>query len=53
MHYFLTRPTDLTAIGGAAVVFSVGADGQTNIDTDGGQFKRLSEAYLANPAPLN
>ncbi|MEO7106385.1 MAG: hypothetical protein ABIZ09_08440 [Rhodoferax sp.] len=52
MQYFLTHPTDLTAIGGAAVIFSVGAGGQTNIDTDGGQFKRLSEAYLANPAPL-
>ncbi len=53
VQYFLTHPSDLTAIGGAAVVFSVGAGGQTNIDTDGGQFKRLSEAYFANPAPLN
>lgn len=52
VQYFLTHATDLTAIGGAGVVFSVGAGGQTSIDTDGGQFKRLSEAYFANPAPL-
>lgn len=52
VQYFLTHAADLTAIGGAAVVFSVGAGGQTSIDTDGGQFKRLSEAYFANPAPL-
>lgn len=51
-HYFLTHPSELTAVGGLAVVFSAGADGQTTIDTDGGQFQRLSGAYFANPAPL-
>jgi len=31
------------------IVFSGGASSQTNISTDGGQFKTLSSAYLANP----
>jgi hypothetical protein len=52
MQYFLTRPHDLVAVGGIGVVFGAGAAGQTTIDTDGGQYKRLSEAYLAAPAPL-
>ncbi|MBK0393380.1 hypothetical protein I8E28_12325 [Ramlibacter sp. CrO1] len=52
MQYFLTRPQDLVAVGGLGVVFGAGAAGQTTIDTDGGQYKRLSEAYLAAPAPL-
>lgn len=50
--YFLTRARDVVAAGGLGVVFSAGATGQTTIDTDAGQYKRLSEAYLAGPAPL-
>jgi len=34
------------------VVFSAGADHQTDITTDNGQFKSLSQAYLAAPAAL-
>ena len=52
MQYFLTRPQDLVSVGGLGVVFGLGASGQTSIDTDGGQYKRLSEAYLAAPVPL-
>jgi hypothetical protein len=52
VHYFLTHPSELTAAGGLAVVFSTGAGGQTDITTDGGQFQSLSGAYLAAPATL-
>ena len=34
-----------------AIVFSSGAAAQTTITTDGGQFAKLFNAYLANPAP--
>lgn len=52
VHYFLTHPAELTAVGGLAVVFSTGAGQQTNITTDGGQFQSLDSAYMAAPAPL-
>ena len=51
VHYMLTHPTQYTAIGTFAIVFSSGAAGQTTITTDGGQFARLFSAYLASPAP--
>ena len=51
-EYFLTRASELVAAGGMGVVFSPGHDTQTNINTDGGQFKRLSTQYLAAPATL-
>jgi len=34
------------------VVFSPGEVTQTNITTDGGQFKTYSKAYFANPSAL-
>jgi len=52
VHYFLTHASELTAVGGLAVVFGTGNDFQTNITTDGGQFQSLSGAYLAAPATL-
>ena len=52
MQYFLTRPSELVAAGGVGVVFSGGEDAQTSIDTDGGQFRRLSASYLASPVAL-
>ena len=52
MHYFLTHASELTAVGGLAVVFGTGEGHQTNITTDGGQFQELSNAYLAAPAWL-
>jgi len=52
MHYFMTRAPDLVAAGGLGAVYSQGASGQTGVYTDGGQFKRLSEQYFANPAVL-
>ena len=52
MHYFLTHPSQLTAVGGLGIVFSTGETHQTSIMTDGGQFQSLSGAYLAAPAAL-
>jgi hypothetical protein len=52
VHYFLTHPSELVAVGALAVVFSAGDDQQTNITTDNGQFKTLSTTYLAAPASL-
>jgi hypothetical protein len=52
VDYFLTRPNELVAAGGVGVVFSPGQEVQTNIGTDGGQFKRLSTRYFAAPAVL-
>lgn len=50
--YFLKHPTQLTAVGGLGVVFSVGDANQTDITTDNGQFETLHAAYMAAPAPL-
>jgi hypothetical protein len=52
VHYFLTHPSELVAVGGVGVVFGAGWATQTNITTDNGQFKQMSAAYLANPALL-
>jgi hypothetical protein len=50
--YFLSKPSELVAAGGVGVVYSPGHVSQTNINTDGGQFKTLSTAYLSKPAAL-
>lgn len=52
VQYMLTHPTEYTAGGVFAIVFSGGGSTSANITTDGGQFARLFKAYLANPAPL-
>jgi hypothetical protein len=52
VHYFLTHASELTAVGGLAVVFGTGNNSQTSITSDGGQFQSLSTEYLAAPAAL-
>jgi hypothetical protein len=52
VHYFLTHPSELTAVGVLGVVFGDGEGHQTNVATDGGQFQDLSSQYLAAPAAL-
>jgi hypothetical protein len=49
VHYMLTHASQYVNAGVFGIVFSGGASSQTNISTDGGQFKTLSSAYLANP----
>lgn len=50
--YFLKHPSELTAAGGLAVVFSAGDGNQTTLASDGGQFQALSSAYFNAPSPL-
>ena len=52
VHYFLTHPSELTAVGVLGVVFGDGEGHQTNVASDGGQFQQLSAQYLAAPAAL-
>jgi hypothetical protein len=52
VHYFLTHPSELTAVGGLGVVFGTGEAHQTSVATDGGQFKSLSSAYFNSPVAL-
>lgn len=52
VHCMLTHATQYTAIGVFAIVFSAGGSTSATITTDGGQFARLFNAYLASPAPV-
>jgi hypothetical protein len=51
VHYMLTHAGEYTGIGVFALVFSGGGSTSANINTDGGQFARALQAYLAAPAP--
>jgi hypothetical protein len=53
VHYMLTHPTQYTAIGVFAIVFSAGGSTSATITTDGGQFARLFKDYLASPASVS
>ncbi|MBC3918177.1 hypothetical protein H8L32_11870 [Undibacterium sp. CY18W] len=52
VRYFLTHTSEMVAVGGIGAVFSPGEVNQTNINTDGGQFKTYSSSYLAKPTAL-
>jgi hypothetical protein len=52
VHYIFSHVQEYVNAGGAAVVFGTGASTQTNIATDGGQYQRAIQAYLASPTPL-
>jgi hypothetical protein len=52
VHYIFSHVQEYVNAGGAAVVFGTGANGQTDITTDGGQYQRAIQAYLASPTPL-
>ena len=52
VHYFLSHPAELTAVGGLGIVFGAGDAHGTSIVTDGGQFQELDGAYMAAPAAL-
>lgn len=51
-EYFLTHGAEVVAAGGMGLVFSAGHPTQTNITTDGGQFRRLLRQYRTSPTPL-
>jgi hypothetical protein len=52
VRYFFSHTQEIANVGALGVVFGAGADKQTTPETDGGQFKRAMDAYLAKPQPL-
>ena len=52
VHYFFGHIPDLVDAGVAGMTFGTGAGGQTNLSTDGGQFKTAATAYKAAPVSL-
>ena len=52
VKYFFSHTVDIVNSGGWGVVFGAGADKQTTPETDGGQFKKALDSYLASPQPL-
>ncbi len=52
VHYFFDHVGELVAAGGVGAVFGTGADRQTSIETDGGQFKSAVTKYFAQPMSL-
>ncbi len=49
---FLRNPQALVDAGASGVVFGAGAETQTDIDTDGGQFQQRWRDYIVSPTPL-
>jgi hypothetical protein len=52
VRYFFSHVPDLVDAGIAGMTFGTGAGGQTNLATDGGQFKTAATAYKAAPVSL-
>jgi hypothetical protein len=52
VRYLFSHVAEFIDAGSVGAVFGTGADHQTTIDTDGGQFKEAVTRYFANPVPL-
>ena len=52
VRYFFNHPGEFAAIGGIGAVFGAGAVHQTDVTSDGGQFKNAVTGYYAAPAAL-
>jgi hypothetical protein len=52
VHYLFSHIQEFVDAGGLGATFGVGAEHQTFIDTDGGQFKTAVAAYYAHPVAL-
>jgi hypothetical protein len=52
VRYFFSHTKDIVDAGGFGMVYGAGAEKQTMPETDGGQFKRALDNYLASPQPL-
>jgi hypothetical protein len=52
VHYIFSHIGEFVAAGGLGAAFGVGADKQTDITTDGGQFKNAVAAYFKAPVAL-
>jgi hypothetical protein len=52
LQYFMSHTNEVVNAGGFGIAFGAGADKQTMPTTDGGQFKRATDNYRANPTNL-
>jgi hypothetical protein len=52
VHYIFQHIDEFVAAGGLGVTFGTGASNQTDITTDGDEFKTAVAGYFANPTPL-
>ena len=52
VHYIFSHIPEFVAAGGLGIAFGTGAGNQTDITTDGDQFKNAVSAYLKAPAAL-
>lgn len=52
VQYLFSHVDEFVAAGGFGAVFGPGADNQTTLKTDGGQFANALKGYLANPTAL-
>jgi hypothetical protein len=52
VRYFFAHVPELIEAGIAGMTFGTGADGQTHLGTDGGQFKAAASAYMATPVTM-
>ena len=52
VHYIFAHTDEFIAAGGIGVVFGTGAANQTDITTDGGQFKTAVTQYFAAPVAV-
>jgi hypothetical protein len=52
VHYLFSHVQDFIDAGGLGAAFGTGADGQTFVTTDDGQFDKATKAYYAAPLAL-
>jgi hypothetical protein len=52
VHYIFSHVREFINAGGFGACFGAGADGQTTVSTDGGQFAQALTTYNAAPEPL-
>jgi hypothetical protein len=52
VRYLFSHVQEFVDAGGVGATFGVGADAQTTVETDGGQFKNAVQGYFENPVAL-
>jgi hypothetical protein len=52
VHYIFQHIGEFVAAGGLGVTFGTGAGNQTDITTDGNEFKTAVAGYFASPTSL-
>ena len=52
VHYIFSHISDYVAVGGVGAVWGTGADGQTDVTTDNGEYQNDVTSYVKSPVPL-